>query len=199
MWDLGGGNYLIDDLSFDYGAVSAAALAGVSPADDSGPPPPPAGGGGAGTTNSPGGAPLAQPLYTTNDLWLQITGTTNLGGVPAALLVVHAPWNWTNAVFDLQYTPGLTPASWQHVLRTEPGQTNLVAPNAFGPKGFYRLAPANDLQGPTSLGTDFWINFPMMYRAELYLYMAGPGAATGTVSFVSRPRAVSPFRSHQVG
>jgi hypothetical protein len=72
VWDLGNGNYLLDDVDFQPQFFS-----GGRTMEDYGPPAPPgAGGGGEGGTNSSGGGSSAY-VFPTNGLWLQITGITN--------------------------------------------------------------------------------------------------------------------------
>jgi hypothetical protein len=91
----------------------------------------------------------------------------------------------TNDVYDLLYTTDLAlPISWQWILRTDPGQTNLVVSNAFDPQGFYRLGPPNDLVANDSLGTNFWVAFYNMDNSgvNLSLYISSPVAATGMVT-----------------
>jgi hypothetical protein len=64
-WDMGNGNYLVDDIDYspDGGRIHAML---------SGPPGLPGGGGGGG---SGGVLPLWKPDFTTNELWLQIIGS----------------------------------------------------------------------------------------------------------------------------
>ena len=83
------------------------------------------------------------PCYTTNDLYLEITGMTN----GTANLVVHPPTSEAaTCVYDLYLTtnlnpnvPGLNLTNWAYVFRTEPGQTNLVVPNLTVDMCFFRL------------------------------------------------------------
>ncbi|MDB6021853.1 MAG: hypothetical protein JWQ04_1710, partial [Pedosphaera sp.] len=90
-------------------------------------PPPPDGGGGS--TNGGGGVTFNSPNYTTNDFWLQFAGATNTGAAMTVQLVIHAPWNVTNGVFDLFQTANLIPSAWQWVRRCAPGQTNINVTN----------------------------------------------------------------------
>jgi hypothetical protein len=122
-------------------------------------------------------------IATTNDLWLQILSMSVTNGT--ANLVIHPPWNVTNGVYDLLYCTNLAPpGSWQWLLRTDPGQTNLTAPNAANTQGFYRLGPPNDLVANGSLGTNFWVAFPLMYNAlgKISLYVSSPVGASGSVT-----------------
>jgi hypothetical protein len=90
-----------------------------------------------GDTNSYAGANFSPMPITTNDLWLQLVCITN----QTASLIIHPPWNVTNGICDLWYCTNLTaPISWQWLLRSDPGQTNLIVPNATDAHGFYRLS-----------------------------------------------------------
>ena len=153
VWSLGDGMFLLDDRNVDYATLS----------DDDTP------------------MSFFSATFTTNDLWLEITGETNT----TAYLVIHPPWNVTNGVYDLQYCTNLaSPIQWQWVLRTDPGQTNLVVNNAVDVQGFYRLGLPNDLVANDSLGTNFWIAFMNMDDddyAHLSLYISSPVGAIGTV------------------
>jgi hypothetical protein len=123
------------------------------------------------------------PIATMNDLWLQILSISVTNGT--ANLVIHPPWNVTNGVYELLYCTNLAPPiSWQWLLRTDPGQTNLTAPNAAPAQGFYRLGPPDDLVATSSLGTNFWVAFPYMYDAagQMSLYISSPVGATGSVT-----------------
>ena len=177
VWPLGDGTFLLDDRDVDYGATPGGS--GMRAMDDSGPPNP--GGGDDGTnTYSPNIPAYFTP--TTNDLWLQITGETN----STAFLVIHPPWNVTNGVYDLLYCTNLAPAiQWQWLLRTDPGQTNLIVNNATDAEGFYRLGPLNDLIANDSLGTNFWVAFMYLDQENssyFSLYISSPMGVTGTVT-----------------
>jgi IgGFc binding protein len=138
-------------------------------------------------TNAPSGSgtnsyTLGTVSYSTNDLWLQIVSVTN----STANLVIHPPWNVTNGVYDLYYCTNLiSPITWQWLLRTPPGQTNLDVANAADAQGFYRLGFPNDLTATDSVGTNFWGAFFYMLNSSpsLSLYISGPVGATGTVNF----------------
>ena len=86
-------------------------------------------------------------VFTTNDLWLQITGTTNTGTSMTAYLVINTPWTVTSGVYDLFATTNLAPVAWQWVLRCAPGQTNLTATNLTSPNDFFILGLTNDADG----------------------------------------------------
>ena len=102
---------------------------------------------------------------TTNDLWLQILSMSLSNAT--AHLVIHPPWNVTNGVYDLLYCTNLAPPiSWQWLLRTDPGQTNLTAVHAASAQGFYRLGSPNDLAATDSLGTNFWLAFFNMWTCN---------------------------------
>src|ERR1700678_62533 len=76
----------------------------------------------------------------------------------------------TNGMYDLFYSTNLVPpTSWQWVMRSSPGQTNLAPTNATGAQGFYKIALVN-----SSAGTDFWVAFPagapeVNYNLTLYV------------------------------
>ncbi len=102
-----------------------------------------------------------------------------------ANLVIHPPWNSSNGVYDLLYCTNLSPPiSWQWLLRTEPGQTNLTVGNETAPQSYYRLALPSDLVATSSLGTDFWVAFFSVINngLGLSLYISSPVGATGTVT-----------------
>jgi IgGFc binding protein len=174
FWDLGGGFYLLDDTNVDYDALQAeAASAHLHRVDDG---------------FSPDFSPMS---FTTNDLWLQITGVTN--GI--ASLVIHPPSGVTNGVYDLEYTTNLAGTiSWQWLLRTDPGQTNLAVPNATDMQGYYRLGPPNDLVANDSLGTNFWLAFPDMLSDGynvLSLYISSPFTTSGTMTIQNQSNGPS--------
>ena len=106
--------------------------------------------GGDGGTNGDGGYysdSFQSPVYTTNDLWLQITGTTNNSSGTTAFLVINTPWNVTNGVYDLFATTNLAPSAWQWLGRCSPGQTNLTVVNLASPTEFFMLGSTNDTDG----------------------------------------------------
>jgi hypothetical protein len=98
---------------------------------------------GEGGTNYFDGGFSAQ-VFTTNDLWLEITGTTNSGSAMTGYLVIHPPWNVTNGVYDLFATTNLAPSAWQFVVRCDPGQTNLTVTDRAIPMEFYILGLTTD-------------------------------------------------------
>lgn len=187
VWNLGDGVYLLDDLQVDYSLPVSARMAGggMGAMDDSGGPFP--GDGGGGSTNDYEYS-FNRPVYTTNDLWLEITGLTNT----TAFITIHEPWNVTNGVYDLFYTTNLSPPqTWSWVLRSFAGLTNLTVNNAVDPQGFYRLGQTNDLQETDSLGTNFWVAFFWMWNyyydgskipSALSLYISSPVGASGAVT-----------------
>ena len=143
------------------------------------PPPPGTNGSGGSSTNSG----WAHASYTSNELWLEMVALTN----NTAALTIHPPWYAANGVYDLGYCTDLTPPiDWRWVLRTEPGQTNLVVTNATDAQGFYDLRPLDDLPPDDSLGTNFWLAFYIMYDVEneyqLSLNISSPVGATGMVT-----------------
>jgi hypothetical protein len=106
--------------------------------------------GGGGGTNSGGGFysdSFQPPVYTTNDLWLQMVGTTNTGTGMTAYLVINTPWNVTNGVYDLFATTNLAPSAWQWLGRCSPGQTNLTVVNLASPTEFFIFGLTNDTDG----------------------------------------------------
>jgi hypothetical protein len=113
---------------------------------------------------------------------LQIISVKN----DTASLVIHPPWNATNAVYDLLYcTNLLPPIAWQWILRSQVGFTNLIVPNATAPRGFYALAAPSDVNANSSAGTNFWLTFNYMVGFEkphFSLYISSLLASTGTVT-----------------
>ena len=95
------------------------------------------------------GASYAAQVFTTNDLWLQITGTSNgnSGTTITSYLTIHTPWNVTNGVYDLFATTNLAPSAWRWVMRCDPGQTNLIVTNLTTPQEFFILGLTNDTDG----------------------------------------------------
>ncbi|MGH7953403.1 MAG: hypothetical protein ACREFE_16025 [Limisphaerales bacterium] len=108
---------------------------------------PPSPGDGSGGTNIY--VPSFQPmdLPTTNDLWLEITGTTNTGTSITVYITIHPPWNITDGVWDIFATTNLAPTAWQWVYRTAPGQTNLTITGLAFPNEFFTAASTNDTDG----------------------------------------------------
>jgi hypothetical protein len=102
---------------------------------------------GSGTNSYDCSGGFQAQVFTTNDLWLQITGTTNTGTSITAYLVIHTPWNVANGVYDLFATTNLAPSAWQWVLRCAPGQTNLTVTNLTSPNNFFILGLTNDADG----------------------------------------------------
>jgi hypothetical protein len=144
------------------------------------PPLPPGGDDGGTNIWQGGGTTFNGRTPSTNDLWLQILSVSLSNS--AANLVIHPPWNVANGVYELLYCTNLSPPiSWQWLLRTTPGQTNLTVFNASDPQGFYRLEVPTD-----STGTDFWLAFPnllpLSWSTNLWLYVSSPLATAGTVT-----------------
>ena len=84
------------------------------------------------------GGPYEAYSYSTNDLWLEITGFTNC----TASLVIHRPWDDTNAYHDLFYTTNVAaPISWHFVQRCV--STNVSVPDLGDAQGFFRLGQTN--------------------------------------------------------
>ena len=94
---------------------------------------------------------LSSTPYTLEDLWLEVVTVTNAVG----LFVVHPPEvEVTTGVYDLFMTtdlspnvPGLNFTNWLWLLRTGPGETNLVVPDLTADTGFFILARTNDADG----------------------------------------------------
>ena len=134
VWDLGGGLYLLDDLDVDYVELQRESAA-------TGPPMP---GGGGGSTNSYGGygSSFRAQVFTTNDLWLQINGTTNDGTGLTVNLTIHTPWNDTNLTHDLLYTTSLDPPiKWRFLKRCL--STNVIVSGLCEGQGFFALTQTN--------------------------------------------------------
>jgi len=140
VWNLGSGFYLLDDLDYPKSSVAGGMMAMDAP----GPP----GFDDGGTNGGDGFSSNFQPqVFTTNDLWLQIVGTTNTETSLTAWLVINSPWNVTNGVYDLFATTNLAPSAWQWVTRCAPGQTNLTVTGLTDPMNFFLLATTNDADG----------------------------------------------------
>jgi hypothetical protein len=93
------------------------------------------------------------PVYTTNDLWLEIIDfqLTN----STADLVLHPPSLAPEQPYDLYFRTNLNidyalPFSfqWRRILRAEPGQTNLVVTNLPPAQGFFTIGPTNNAIRP---------------------------------------------------
>ena len=140
VWNLGSGAYLLDDVDSPEPSAASGmmATAAASPADlvDSG-------------SSSGGGfnSNFQLQTITTNDLWLQVAGTTNTGMDQTAWLVINSPWNVANGVYDLFATTNLAPSAWQWVTRCAPGQTNLTVTGLTIPQEFFILGLTNDTDG----------------------------------------------------
>lgn len=102
-------------------------------------------GGGTNVYNPPVFQQLDLP--TTNDLWLEIAGTTNAGTTTTASVIIHPPWNVTEGVWDVFATTNLVRTAWQWVYRCNPGQTNLVLTGLAYPNEFFVAASTNDTDG----------------------------------------------------
>ena len=128
VWDLGDGFYLLADLDFDYAEASEEAQAEMALARASG------------LMLMDDESTFESLQFTTNDLWLEITGTTNLGSSLTAYLAIHPPWNVTNGVYGLYFKTNLAiPYNWTWLLASTAGQTNLVATNLPPTQGFFML------------------------------------------------------------
>jgi hypothetical protein len=172
--------FIIDDRGWDYSAsgnalFAAPAQAGGMGAMLAGGVPQP-----GGTNSGSGGAGPRMPLpnYSANDLYLTnfaVSGSTNF-------MVIHPPSGFTNGVYNLLYTTSLSPPiSWQWLMTTAPGQTNLTVINATDPQRFYGLGATN-----SSAGTDIWLafmdTFATAFPATYTLSISAQETCTGTVT-----------------
>ena len=179
------GNYFYNDLDLDYAALWSAVpppnetgglIVGGAMADGGVPQPPKSwtnsGISGAGTN-------MPLPKYGPNDLYLTnfaVSGPTNT-------MVIHPPSGVTNGVYNLLYTTSLSPPiSWQWLMTTTPGQTNLTVINATDPQRFYGLGATN-----SSAGTDFWVAFMDTFDTGMpdtyyTLYISAQETCTGVVT-----------------
>jgi len=90
---------------------------------------------------------VMQPMaysYSSNELWLEITGVTN----GAADFVIHSPsvepydlFMTTNLASDV---PGLNFTNWVWEVRADNGVTNISRSTGTNPIAFYRLGTTND-------------------------------------------------------
>ena len=144
--DSGSGFYLLDDP--DYPEPSAGTMMVMNALS------PPGFGGGGGTNSGCGFSSSFQPqVFTTNDLWLQIAGTTNTGTAQTAHLLIHTPWNVTNGVYGLYFKTNLAiPYNWTWLLQCASSQTNLVVTNLPPTQGFFMLG------NPTAIRPGFNTN-----------------------------------------
>jgi hypothetical protein len=95
-----------------------------------------------------GAAPSSTCSYSASDLWLEITAVTN----QSASFRIHTPE--TDGVYDLFATTnlggsesGLNAITWTPVLRSDPGQTDLMISNLTSSECFFILAKTNDTDG----------------------------------------------------
>jgi len=146
-WDLGNGQYLLNDLDFDYGGSSSMRMMSLDP---------PIPGGGGGTNDSGGGfgfSGLGGPIFGTNDLYLNII--TLSPGRDLTYLVIFPPWNETNGVWDVFGTTnlayavgGLNVTNWIWIYRTGYWQTNVTATNfSITDQSYFRLGTMLDSDG----------------------------------------------------
>lgn len=179
VYALGENRYLVDDRTVDYAAEQQAAALeralrsaevalglGANSAD--GPPPL---GEGEGTPDF-GSQTNAFYSFSTNDLWLEVTGVTN----STVSLVIHPPWNATTNVYYLFNCTDLTPpAAWQWLLRTDPGQTNLAITNVPDTQAFYRLGLPNNTNPPVAADDPYETLCPnAMQAVDLSIYASDP-------------------------
>jgi hypothetical protein len=175
-------NFIIDDSSETYpvaeGSGAMGRPGGGRTMDDA----PWPGDGDIGTNSPCDGTVIYGPAFTTNDLWLQITGTTNAGTNWTAFLVIHPPWDVTNGVYDLWFTTNLAiAADWSWLLATTPGQTNLAPSNlppaqaffALGPRPAVRLGFTNNIIGPNDDDSYYYDGFYLSYEVTNLLATVG--------------------------
>ena len=137
-----GNIFFYDDTAYDYTAEKAQRSFSMLSSEGGPPSPGEGGGGGEGTNNF-----LAAYSYTTNDLWLEITAVTN----GSAYFTVHTP---NTNVVDLFTTTNLTTnvsglnlTNWMWLLRTTPGNTNIIVTNLWPVEGWFRLGTMQDTDG----------------------------------------------------
>jgi len=146
VYDLGGGYFLIDDSAVDWNAVwqQREIDSAINDLEVQ-----------YGLRAGPAGGRLLRPMqmnsYTSDDLWFEITCLTNY----TANFIVHPPdAEATNGVYDLFMTTSLSPGggglnltNWFWVLRTDPGETNLVVPGFWMDAAYFLLGRTNDADG----------------------------------------------------
>jgi hypothetical protein len=131
-WQINSNTFILDDLEAEAERYARQAAGLLPPGFEEG----------NGTNGYQPGS-FTPRVFTTNDLWLQLAGTTN----SAVCLVIHHPWNVTNEVYDLFETTNLSPVAWQWVLRSAAGQTNLTVTNLTAPMDYFILGLTNDTDG----------------------------------------------------
>ena len=135
-WVIGGGEpvfIVLDDRTVDYDALRAQTLASMQT---------------SGVALPSGGFSPMDLNFSSNDLWLEMTGVTN----DMSYLVIHPPWEVTDGVYDLYLTTnlnttdssGLNGTNWLWVSRTDPGQTNLTVANPASDQCYFMLGLTND-------------------------------------------------------
>jgi len=180
--DSAAGFYLLDDLDYPESSATGGMMAMDAPN-------PPGFIGGGGTNGGGGYSSNLQPsIFTTNDLSLQLVGTTNTGTALTTHLVIHTPWNVTNGVYGLYFKTNLAiPYNWTWLQRTVPSQTNLLVTNLPPTQGFFMLGDptairpgfTNNMLADTDHGSDdgstdvvpigFTINFSGTSYSQLYV------------------------------
>ncbi|HEX5399085.1 MAG TPA: choice-of-anchor L domain-containing protein [Verrucomicrobiae bacterium] len=90
-----------------------------------------------------GSVPLIpRPVYTTNDLWLELTEMTNAPARFTVYLTIHKPASDTNLFHDLYFNTDLAESNWSFAMRCP--YTNAVVPALCSPDGFFWLGPATN-------------------------------------------------------
>ena len=129
-WQINSNTWILDDLEAEAERYAMQAMGIEPPGFD-------AGGGTNGYQSN-----FSPQVFTTNDLWLQIVGTTNTGTGLTANLTIHTPWNDTNLTHDLLYTTNLaSPINWRFLMRCI--STNVIVPGLCDAQGFFRLGQTN--------------------------------------------------------
>jgi hypothetical protein len=130
-----GNGFIYDDTQIDYSELSSQMQASriAMSADDPGAP-------GDGTGTNIYSFDISAYGHFTNDLWLEILSASN----DVVSLAIHPPTGATNASYELGYVTNLNaPIPWVPLLRTAPGQTNIIVSNLPPAQGFFALGPTN--------------------------------------------------------
>ncbi|MGD0814627.1 MAG: hypothetical protein ABSA83_13555 [Verrucomicrobiota bacterium] len=176
VYPLGNGQFVVDDSSVNYSAagtqgdVSRPGGEAAASMDDSGAPLPP-GDGGGGTNSFGGGGPYPVPSFSTNGLWMQITGITH--GIVSLNLN-----NAADTVYEVWSKTNLNQTNWN--IETEVFPTNQqVMPFTIAGQGRGNLFVwARDWTGITSNGNEtpewwFWEYFGTVDLSDTNLDVNG--------------------------
>ncbi len=139
---------------------------------------------------------LSASVIDTNNAWLEMALTNG----NSTAFIIHPPATNANGVFDLycQTNPAIS-QDWTWLMRSVPGQTNLVVSNLPPGQAFFRLGfsivrpgfdqqilPANDDDSTGIVPIGFPINFYFNTNTTLYVNN------NGNVTFTSPQSAYSP-------